>query len=32
VYVCLVGTTHRNQPAFELYFDKLKEAFNKHLA
>jgi cytochrome c biogenesis protein len=32
VHVRLVGTTHRNQPAFELYFDKLKEAFNKHLA
>jgi cytochrome c biogenesis protein len=31
VHVRLVGTTHRNQPAFELYFDKLKEAFNKHL-
>lgn len=32
VKICLVGTAHRNQPAYELYFDKLKEAFNKHLA
>ncbi|MDD2557248.1 MAG: cytochrome c biogenesis protein ResB [Desulfuromonadaceae bacterium] len=32
VQVRLVGTAHRNQPAYELYFDKLKEAFNKHLA
>lgn len=32
VHVRLVGTSHRNQPAFELYFDKLKEAFNKELA
>lgn len=32
VHVRLVGTSHRNQPAFELYFDELKEAFNKYLA
>ncbi|SDD89699.1 cytochrome c biogenesis protein [Desulfuromonas thiophila] len=32
VRVRLVGSAHRNQPAFELYFDRLKEAFRKELA
>ena len=32
VVVRMVGTAHRNQPAFELFFDELKQAFNKTLA
>lgn len=32
VRISLVGSAHRNQPAFELYFDSLKEKFRQELA